>query len=116
MTYRKDSEIPSPYGMWVSYDPIVQQTPVKRNYALYKKQKVIWAVSNCRVKNDRLEYVQQLKHYIPVDIFGRCGSLKCKRTSSCFRLFGAKYKFYLALENSNCIEYITEKFFLNALQ
>ena len=26
------------------------------------------------------------------------------------------YKFYLAFENSNCVDYITEKFFVNGLK
>lgn len=117
MTYRKDSEIPRPYGLWVYYHQQVQQTPVKRNYAKNKTRKVVWAVSHCNAKNNRSEYVKQLQNYIPVDVVGGCGPIKCERNNtSCFHSFGVNYKFYLAFENSNCIEYITEKFFFNALQ
>ncbi len=47
-----------------------------------------------------------------------CGPLKCRRSEEnyCFDLLKRNYKFYLAFENSNCLDYITEKFWLNALK
>ena len=39
-----------------------------------------------------------------------------KQNSKCMDLLNTDYKFYLSFENSNCYEYITEKFFVNALQ
>jgi len=43
--------------------------------------------------------------------------MKCPRskTAQCFEMLNQKYKFYLAFENSNCRDYITEKFFINSL-
>ncbi len=54
---------------------------------------------------------------IDVDIEFRCGRRKCARTraNECFDMLNKEYKFYLAFENSNCREYITEKFFVNGL-
>lgn len=71
-------------------------------------------------KNDRLEFAKALNKYISVDIYGFCGdnALKCPRSSEkeCFEMLQKDYKFYLSFENSNCRDYATEKFFLNALQ
>jgi len=55
--------------------------------------------------------------FFKVDIYGKCGSHECPRTQSdeCFKTIEQNYKFYLAFENSNCKDYITEKFYVNGL-
>ena len=60
------------------------------------------------VERPREKYVKELRKYIPVDIFGACGSLKCEE--NCTSII-KEYKFYLAFENSICDDYVTEKFF-----
>ncbi|XP_014252194.1 glycoprotein 3-alpha-L-fucosyltransferase A [Cimex lectularius] len=117
-TYRRDSDIVAPYEKWVYYDDRVRQLarPL-RNYAANKTRQVAWFVSNCGARNGRLHYAKELQKYIGVDIFGSCGTKKCPRTNQalCFSMLDNEYKFYLAFENSNCKDYITEKFFVNGL-
>lgn len=80
-------------------------------------RQVAWFVSNCHARNRRLQYARQLSKYISVDIYGACGSHHCPRTDpNCLEMLDKDYKFYLAFENSNCRDYITEKFFVNGLQ
>jgi glycoprotein 3-alpha-L-fucosyltransferase len=76
-----------------------------------------WFVSNCGAKNQRWELVEELQKYITVEIYGACGSLTCLRMEEkkCFQMLSNDYKFYFSFENSNCRDYITEKFFWNAL-
>ena len=55
--------------------------------------------------------------YIDVKVYGAFGTLKCSRNNKeeCFAEL-RKYKFHLSFENSFCKDYITEKFYKNALQ
>lgn len=118
-TYRYDSDIVTPYERWAYYNSLVTQVQqLDRNYAEHKTKQVAWFVSNCNTNNKRLQYAKELAKYIPVDIYGKCGTLKCPRSRSdeCFQMLNDDYKFYLAFENSNCVDYITEKFFVNGLR
>ncbi|XP_055947249.1 glycoprotein 3-alpha-L-fucosyltransferase A-like [Argiope bruennichi] len=124
-TYRHDSDLVAPYEKFVSYNTSFDYIPGQKshapaemtNYASNKTKKVAWFVSNCNAKNKRLEYAKELGQHIEVDIYGSCGNKKCPRTLThkCFRMLDKEYKFYLAFENSNCKDYITEKFFVNGL-
>jgi glycoprotein 3-alpha-L-fucosyltransferase len=77
---------------------------------------VAWFVSNCKDSNGRLQYAHELQKHIPVDIYGKCGTKKCPRSDTCYDKVITDYKFYLAFENANCKDYISEKLFRNALR
>ena len=64
-----------------------------------------------------MEYALELSKYINVDIYGPCGKFKCAKSESkkCYGKLNTDYKFYLAFENSNCKDYITEKLYWNGL-
>ena len=123
-TYRSDSQIVTPYARFVPYSQDGPANAVHKklkhakttpgyNYAAGKTKMAAWFVSNCDAQNKRWEYVQELKKYIPVDIFGACGDHSCGRESqdTCNKMLSKDYKFYMSFENSNCDYYITEKFF-----
>lgn len=127
-TYRYDSDIVTPYEKFALYSTMERygvkiknrnnnEASVKNNYAKTKTKQVAWFVSNCFTNNDRIQYARNLANYIDVDLYGACGELKCSRLDpNCFHMLNKDYKFYLAFENSNCKDYITEKFFYNGLQ
>ena len=54
-----------------------------------------------------------MKKSIDVDVYGKCGKLKCSRDNEtgCYQNMEQNYKFYLSFENSVCDDYVTEKFF-----
>ena len=112
MTYVRDSDIPVPYGKYTPLTPdddfLTRSEP--SNFAKDRKNRVLWFVSHCQAKSLRDEYVKELKKYIPVDVYGRCGDLKCRTETDhqCFDILKS-YKFYLAFENMICEDYITEK-------
>ena len=72
-------------------------------------------ISNCGAwHNKRMEYINNLRKYVSVTIYGACG-IECPPNVDCKEFVGAKYKFYFAFENSNCKDYITEKFFVSKI-
>ena len=116
-TYRRDSTIVAPYGAWRPHQTGTERREVEPgNFAENKTSQVVWFVSNCGARNNRLEYAEQLGQHIAVDIYGDCGTKHCARNNPDCGNILRQYKFYLAFENSNCADYITEKFWLQALQ
>ena len=70
----------------------------------------------------RVDFVRRLKKYIQVDFYGRCQKSvnpelpRCRRNDRNCEKRLTQYKFFLAMENSICDGYITEKYYENALQ
>lgn len=116
-TYRTDSTIPTPYFKWQKFKRSERFKMSKINFARGKTKQVAMFVSHCDTVNQRLQYAQELGRYIPVDIYGACGNQTCSRNNEqkCLQMLKNDYKFYLSFENSNCRDYITEKFYKNAL-
>ncbi|XP_041472879.1 glycoprotein 3-alpha-L-fucosyltransferase A-like [Lytechinus variegatus] len=121
MSYRPSSTIHSPYGF---YDSTVPQLAIDddRNWASGKTELVAWVSSKCNGKSPggyrswrRLEFVETLAKYVSVNMYGKCGNKECDdKEGGCWN-FLKTHKFYLALENNECRDYITEKFWHNAL-
>jgi len=117
VSYRRDSTVAISYGKFAR-TKIASHSEQEVDYSAGKTKDVAWLVSNCRARNNRLEYAHELAKYIDVDIYGKCGSLTCNRTGpeSCHNRLVRDYRFFLAFENSNCKDYITEKLYHAALQ
>jgi hypothetical protein len=87
------------------------------NYAQGKTKMAAWMVSNCKtVQSSRNNLVMELQKYIKIDVYGKCGKLKCRKklgyddsSEECRDMVAKTYKFYFALENSLCRDYVTEK-------
>ncbi|XP_063618901.1 alpha-(1,3)-fucosyltransferase C-like [Cydia splendana] len=81
-----------------------------------KTKTAAWFVSNCETRNFRENYVKDLQeeleaYDLTVDVYGKCGPLKCERSTEeeCFQLIKRDYYFYLSFENSFSKDYVTEK-------
>ena len=115
-TYDRSSDIWTNYshisplrGLFVKKG-IKERAVVNRNFAEGRNKIVAWFVSHCNTQSQRLQYVKHLQRYMNVDIYGRCGTLHCKRHGvQCFNMLNHTYKFYLSFENSLCKDYVTEK-------
>ncbi|VDK24991.1 unnamed protein product, partial [Taenia asiatica] len=129
ITYMAKSPVPYVYSVFVrnknpKYRFTAEETALmlSKNYVHLlpphhkgRKKLVAWAMSNYRPRNNRIEYASAIAKFIPVDIFSRNGT-QLPRNSNSFHLLSLNYKFYLAFENSNCRNYITEKVYFNAMQ
>lgn len=73
---------------------------------------VVWVVSNCNAHNGREKFMKHLMNLINVDSYGNCLKNKFNHPPEHMKgnieLF-SKYKFVIAIENSNCEDYVTEK-------
>ena len=136
MTHRRDSDvyIAEPYGSLVPIQPVLPaqmpddlpdgtnspppdpasllNQPRFRPQLTNRTRLVAWFNSHCPTHSQREDYVQQLAKHVQVDIYGKCGHMQClpRNDPKCEHLLN-NYKFYLAMENSLCPDYVTEKFY-----
>lgn len=111
LSYRADSDIFLPYGYLVPRS--LQSRDAHPLHALprahlKRPRLVAWVISNWSESQARVAFYYKLQRYISVDVYGGAGhSLPAGRSSVVDCL--SKYQFYLALENSQHADYITEK-------
>uniref|UniRef100_A0A1A8MIE6 Fucosyltransferase n=1 Tax=Nothobranchius pienaari TaxID=704102 RepID=A0A1A8MIE6_9TELE len=112
MSYRMDSDIFLPYGYLF---------PQARANALSKSshstrprdQFIAWVISNWSAAHARVTFYHKLRRFVRIDLFGGAGRPLPRGNGTVVRLLKG-YMFYLALENSQHTDYITEKLW-NAL-
>ncbi|XP_064599088.1 alpha-(1,3)-fucosyltransferase 7-like [Liolophura sinensis] len=110
MSYRQDSDFVYSYNQVSPHDGGSSFTKVEVGT---KTKLAIAIISNCFAINNRLEYVRELQTHMHLDFYGKCAGRPCF-DAECNDAAMKKYKFFLAFENGNCLNYITEKFW-NAL-
>ena len=133
MTFMRESDIYHPYGFYL---PLKKGNinSRKQNHASGKTKLAVWTGSGCGdvvdARKVRLMYIRHLRKFIPIDIYGGCAkyfhqpNLKvrdCPRNDSGRPAPQCKsrlqnYKFILAFENMNCVDYITEKYWCTPLE
>jgi hypothetical protein len=110
MTYRRDSDFWRPYGRVHQVRPLPARDPDSlrksisdfgaRNAHLARRNdsgeaRAVWFVSHCATQARREKYAKALAKYMPVDIYGSCGKLKCPRgedESFCDKMAANNYK------------------------
>ena len=104
-----------PYWLYNSsinpQDDILHNEYVNAAQLLQSRNKlVLWMNSNNR-SQFRIKYSQKLvQNGLNIDIYGKSGKIDpCNKDANCLDAMYKKYKFYLAFENSMCMDYITEK-------
>ena len=69
-------------------------------------------ISDCKTSSARGPLIDRLRKFVPVDVYGKCGTSTCPPNGAdCRAYIASRYKFFMAFENSLCSEYVTEKFF-----
>eukprot|EP00998_Keelungia_sp_KM082_P011632 NODE_790_length_1643_cov_75.937995_g780_i0.p1 GENE.NODE_790_length_1643_cov_75.937995_g780_i0~~NODE_790_length_1643_cov_75.937995_g780_i0.p1 ORF type:complete len:485 (-),score=55.24 NODE_790_length_1643_cov_75.937995_g780_i0:189-1568(-) len=132
MGYTRSSHINMAFGP--SWDRLFDVPPLPARERT-KAAPVAWVAHNCEAPNHRHRLVEALMKHVKVDSFGDClhtaewpdfmqYERKARRRehitayeSGVPRLIGptmekfiGRYKFYLSLENQNCDDYLSEKF------
>ncbi|KAM5138022.1 4-galactosyl-N-acetylglucosaminide 3-alpha-L-fucosyltransferase FUT6-like [Mantella aurantiaca] len=105
MTYREDSDIFLPYGFLKPLkEPRGFQIPIKSRL-------VAWVVSKWYPGARRNSYYEELKKHLQIDVYGKYHQ---KLSWNDFYNTLVQYKFYLAFENCEHKDYITEKLWSNS--
>ncbi|XP_067890116.1 4-galactosyl-N-acetylglucosaminide 3-alpha-L-fucosyltransferase 9-like [Heterodontus francisci] len=106
MSYKRGSDIFIPYGY------LYPRKREGRKIELPNKSKLVaWVISNWNEDHARVIYYHRLNKYVDIDVYGKYH--QHLQNDSIF-LTISPYKFYLAFENSQHVDYITEKLWKNA--
>ncbi|OWF36759.1 Glycoprotein 3-alpha-L-fucosyltransferase A [Mizuhopecten yessoensis] len=113
MSYRKDATVLATYGEAVPLSKKERATFQSKNYSKNRTKMAASVIGNCYDDGKRYRIIHELSNYIHIDQYGKCGILSCPVSNSKV-CKSSDYRFRLAFENSNCRDYVSEKFW-NAL-
>lgn len=118
-SYSRGSDIFSPYGEMsrLTAEEIAElNSPEKVTSALNydyfgdkNKSHGVTMISNCDDEARRYRVIEKIRKYIDIDVYGRCGEPCPGDYGSCLDVL-KPYQFYFALENSDCRDYVSEKY------
>ncbi|KAH7934851.1 hypothetical protein HPB52_001404 [Rhipicephalus sanguineus] len=83
-------------------------TDATRDAVLVKRLR---SKSTCGLVPDK--YVARLASHVSVDVYGRCGNLRCQTLSfydhdeDCYEMLAGKYFFVLVFETDTCADFLT---------
>uniref|UniRef100_A0A672GVG0 Fucosyltransferase n=1 Tax=Salarias fasciatus TaxID=181472 RepID=A0A672GVG0_SALFA len=114
LSYREDSDTFVPYGYVIPNVLLDKVPPARFAYPLSSSSDprpgfVAWVVSHWTKSMERVLFYNHLKEYIKIDIFGRAGTTSLPPGGDSVVQMIRQYRFYLAFENSQHTDYITEK-------
>ncbi|XP_041370588.1 alpha-(1,3)-fucosyltransferase C-like [Gigantopelta aegis] len=101
--YRFDSDIPVAYGGYKKWSD-----NSSHDFASERPKLAAWLSSNCYDYVRRMLIIREVKKHLPLETYGQCGDNQCQASVCSDKL--SRYKFYFAIENSICQDYVTEKF------
>ena len=118
MNYQRSATVRAPYGL---YRPLAGGAidDIPPSIQMSRPSVAVIMYSNCDaiLRNQRLG---ELRAHIQFDEMGKCGTVRdavCDaRRPECFENLAKRYLFYIAIENSDCEDYVTEKAWANALR
>merc|ERR1719270_365035 len=73
-----------------------------REYGKNVSSPIVWFVSHCKAHSGRDKYIAWLQRYIGVDVYGKCGDMKCGKVKN----VGNKYD----TDEDPCFEMILHQF------
>ena len=117
MSYEHESTVHAPYGKYYERNTTLSSIP--SDIPMNRTDAAVIIESNCKssYRNHKIE--QLVDAGLSIDMYGGCGTLshtECDaRDINCFKIMARRYYFYIAIENSDCPDYITEKVWRNSL-
>ncbi|XP_018613830.1 alpha-(1,3)-fucosyltransferase 7 [Scleropages formosus] len=108
MSYRLDADIFIPYGKLIPRTSQEDYTVPNKNCL------VCWVVSNFQAKHKRTAVYRSLRQLIPIEVYGMLAKKRLPASQLLPTI--SRCRFYLAFENSQSRDYITEKLWRNSFQ
>ncbi|XP_015259536.1 PREDICTED: alpha-(1,3)-fucosyltransferase 7-like [Cyprinodon variegatus] len=111
VSYRRDADVHTPYGELL---PLESEGNLVNDSHINKTSLVCWVVSNYMNHHKRTQVYRELSATVPVNVYGSWNK-KLLSSADLLPTISRCY-FYLAFENSQAKDYITEKLWYNAYQ
>ncbi|XP_033756624.1 alpha-(1,3)-fucosyltransferase C-like [Pecten maximus] len=109
-TYRRDSDVfQAPFRFHFLPNNVTISALIKERKT--KDRISAWTLSHCGAVSKRDEYTKLMRKSTDIHVYGGCGQYKCPLSNEnhCDELLRKHYKYYLAFENSLCVDYNSKR-------